>query len=166
MPTPPSVAAAGSRTRCFRHRPPVGAPGFAYTAHRDWLHEIGGVYEHNITGGGDAILASAVLGCDWGATFRQLSPAQFLHAKAYVRKANPQGKIAWVEGTIRHLSHGTVRSRGYTERNLATIAAGYDPDRDVTIDGNGLLAWAHEGAFLQESLWSYFRKRDDDTEQA
>lgn len=143
-----------------------GAPGFSWAARRDWLREIGGVYEHNITGGGDAVFALAVLGVDWGVMFRQLSPAQFMHAKAYVRKASPKGKVAWVEGAIRHLNHGTVRSRRYAERNVATIAAGYDPERDVTIDENGLLAWTREDVFLQQSLWSYFRKRDDDTEQA
>lgn len=144
----------------------TGAPGFAWAARRDWLRQLGGVYDRDITGGGDAVFASAVLGTGWRDTFCRLSPAQFLHAKAYMRAAKVNGSVACVEGTIRHLNHGTVRSRYYADRSVATVAAGFDPERDVTIDENGLLAWTGEDAFLHRSIDTYFRKRDDDTDQA
>ena len=139
-----------------------GMTGLAWCCRRDWFssRRIGGWYDRAGNCWGDAIFAAGVTG-RYGMISTALPPAVFLSVMPWCR-AMRGTRFGVVEGQARHLDHGSNRSRNYTAQCTPLIAAGYDPERDVTVDNNGLLAWAVDDPFLRTACLCYFQNRKDD----
>src|SRR6185295_4844350 len=114
---------------------PFYAPGLAWAANRRLLDDHG-FYDAGIVGGGDSLMAAALLG-QYESISRRYSFQESRH-RHYFKWAVPFDKsvdrrIGHVAGTIFHLKHGQVKNRGYVERQKGLASFDFDPDIDLTI---------------------------------
>ncbi len=142
-----STGRALERRRVLRDYFLHGHTGFAWAARRDLLARHG-LYDRDVTGGGDVDFAHAVHGDQdfWDGLNEYsvaLSEPLRAHLTAWGRAlfADVGGRVAHVPGRILHLWHGDVAARPYAERLDLLRTAGFDPERHVAIDGQGCLRW-------------------------
>jgi hypothetical protein len=148
-----SVALAGGS--------PDTGPGAVWVASRDWLAKIGGLYDRNIVGGGDAVLFEAISGQRTRYRERQ-SPRSRDHLDRWIESVGPV-RYACLPGTIRHLWHGDFANRQYVSRDAIMRQYDYDPERHITIDSRGLLAWTDAAPqAMRDSVAAYFAGRKED----
>jgi len=143
-------------------------PGFAWAARRAVLREIGGLYDRHILGSGDSMMAAAIAGL----ADRVLPHTLRQWAGEYYRQwsdkaaAAVQGDVGCVPGTLRHLYHGSLPNRRYRHRISRLMSLGFDPDRHIELDEEGLWRWtgaapAEVRAYVEE----YFHaRREDDSD--
>jgi hypothetical protein len=104
-----------------------GQPGACWVASRQWLDSIGGLYDRNIVGGGDAVFFEAVSGQRTQYRQRQ-SPAGQKHLGEWVAKVVGV-KIEYVPGAAFHLWHGDLKNRQYVSRDAILRRFDYDDFR-------------------------------------
>lgn len=140
---------------------PSTGPGACWVASRKWLDSIGGLYDRNIVGGGDAVFFEAVSGQRTKYRDRQ-PPASQRHLGEWVDRVGPVA-IGYVAGSVRHLWHGDRANRQYVSRDAIMCRWQFDPDVHVAVDDAGLLAWtdaAPQG--LRDDVAGYFAGRRED----
>jgi hypothetical protein len=140
---------------------PGTGPGAAWVASREWLDSIGGLYDRNIVGGGDAVWFEAVSGVRTQYRDRQ-SQASQRHIGQWVEEV---GKVRYtcLPHAVQHLWHGEFSNRQYVGRDAIMRRYGFDPDRHVAIDSSGLLAWADAAPqAMQDEVAAYFAGRRED----
>jgi hypothetical protein len=140
---------------------PDTGPGAAWVASRDWLQSIGGLYDRNIVGGGDATFFEAVSKQRTKYRERQSEASK----KDLGRWVEAVGSVRYgcLPGAVRHLWHGDFGNRQYVSRDAILRRFEFDPDKHVEIDSNGLLAWtdaASQG--LRDAVAGYFAGRRED----
>jgi len=145
------------------------ATGFAWAARREFLAHHG-LYTRSIAGGGDTALACALYGCpEVCVAHHNLNAAQ---ARSYREWARPMsrdlgGRVGFVPGLLHHLWHGSMEDRHARERHRVLAASGFDPERDLARDADGLWRWANPPADLRLYLREYFhRRREDDVPES
>jgi hypothetical protein len=138
--------------------------GHAWCARRDLLDHRG-LYDRNILGSGDKMIAFAVT-AQWEEViaFDALSPA---HAADYRRWALPfhdstHGGMGYVDSGIFHLWHGDFRRRHYYERIKILNAFDYNPAADVTVDTEGCWRWNSPKYEMHQKIREYFQGRSED----
>lgn len=127
--------------------------GYAWAARR----ELFPLYDAAVIGGGDWLNAAG-----WrGVPCRNLtpSPAWQTHYDRWAAEAQRKagGKVGCLAGEIFHLDHGSHKGRQYNERYR--LVRGLDPERDVTIDDNGLWSWTSEQ--YAAAVRGFFERRQD-----
>ena len=138
--------------------------GLAWAANRRLLDDHG-FYDAGIVGGGDSLMAAAMLGQHESISRRySFSEARRRH---YFRWALPfnksvAGRIGYVPGTIFHLKHGEVENRGYVDRQKALANFDFDPDIDLRVGQNGAWDWARPRPDLESFIRKYFMSRAED----
>lgn len=140
-----------------------GQPGGAWAARRDWL-ETNSLYDRNIVGAGDVLLTYALFGQRSGYLTDRSTPAMNRDFRRWGRGVweSVRGEVGLVAGDLVHLYHGSFTNRQYPERNEWLLSAGFDPQRDVTVDSNGLLAWTGRQPELALRVAEYFSERHED----
>jgi len=148
-----SVSLAGGR--------PDTGPGAAWVASRQWLKRIGGLYDRNIVGGGDATFFEAV--SKQRSWYRDRQPqASKKHLGDWIDSVGSV-KYGCLPGTIRHLWHGDFANRQYVSRDAILMQFGFDPMRHIEIDANGLLAWTDAASpEFRAAVAGYFAGRRED----
>jgi hypothetical protein len=136
------------------------APGGAWIASVAWLRSIGGVYDRNICGGGDATFFEAVTGARTNYVERQTRHLRD-DCQKYVRHVNG-ASVAFVPGTVRHLWHGDREHRQYVSRDEILARHDFDPQRDLAIADFGLYKLRDPFGRLAADIWQYFADRRDD----
>jgi len=141
------------------------ATGFAWAARREFIVRHG-LYTRSIAGGGDTALACALYGCpEVCVAHHNLNAAQ---ERSYREWAGPlsrdvEGRVGFVPGLLCHLWHGSIKDRHARERHRVLADSGFDPERDLARDADGLWRWASPPAKLRTYLREYFhRRREDD----
>jgi hypothetical protein len=71
--------------------------------------------------------------------------------------------VGYVDGCAIHYWHGPKSKRGYGTRWKILIDNGFDPDKDLTYDGNGLYIVNPTKTKMLEELKEYFASRDEDS---
>lgn len=136
------------------------SPGGAWAARRD----VFPLYDRHIVGSGDAMAVEGWTGVLGRCLNRMNGPMQkdFL-AWAEQAERKVAGEIGVMPGDAMHLYHGTRANRQYVDRWVPVIDAGYDPQRHVTVDAQGLLAWTDEAPnALVAWVRDYFASRKED----
>ncbi len=137
------------------------APGGAWVASREWLSRIGGIYDRNIVGGGDAVFFSAV----------SKQPSKFLGRQPDAVRIDAQQWIDQVAevrygclpGAVRHLWHGDRENRQYHSRDAMLCQFDFDPRAHLRIGSNGLLELTDSAPTgLSAAIAEYFAARRDD----
>ena len=139
-----------------------GHTGFAWAARRTLL-ETHGLYEANLLGNADTDIAHAMFGNSdyWG--LAKLGDRGRAHVRRWAKPfaADVDGSVAFVDGVVTHLWHGSTEHRLYDRR--LDVLHGFDPDRDLVRDESGLLAFSADApAELRAWARDYFASRRED----
>ena len=167
---------------CYHHQravPPIGGkfhnyyyapgvkgvgfwhPGFAWAARRDALDHLGGLVDWAILGGGDLFMAYALIGTleqrrmprSLGATGVRWLHEWQSRAEKYIRR-----NIGYVPGLLLHYWHGRRSERAYKDRGQILVEAGFDPERDLKRDWQGLWQLTDRSHRLREGIRRYFER--------
>ncbi len=145
-------------------REQLWSTGLAWAANRRLLEDHG-LYDAAIAGGGDSFMVSAMYGqFDTAMKKLALNAARQRH---YLKWAVPfhrsvAERIGHVSGTIYHLKHGTIKNRGYLDRQDQLAGFDFDPEIDLRIGPNGAWQWARPRPELESFLTGYFISRNED----
>jgi hypothetical protein len=140
---------------------PNAAPGGAWMASRRWFDSIGGLYDRNVCGGGDATFFDAVTASRSGYLERQ-APQLRLDSIEYCQRV---GGARWgcLPTSVQHLWHGERDHRQYHSRDEILARGGFCPRRDVRVNHNGLLEWTTRADLsMRAEVWGYFVNRRED----
>ena len=147
--------------RSLRRYADHGHTGFAWAARRGLL-ERHGLYDANLLGNGDTDVAHATLGSTsyWG--LRKLGEQARAHLRRWAGPfaADVGRSVAYVDGVLTHLWHGSQRDRLY-DRPLDVLLT-FDPERDLVVGSDGLYHWADASAELRAWSRDYFLARRED----
>ena len=126
---------------CDRGLPAEAWPGFAWAARRDVLEEIGGLYEHDLSGPNDVLMSLALYGDFENSYLMRYSGAFRDHWFKWATAAYGavQGNVGWIEAELTHLWHGPFVQRRYLERTVRLYEAGYDPAQHTATGASGFL---------------------------
>lgn len=158
---PPSVFSNQGRSQKLGY-----SPGFAWASRRETIEELT-LYDAMIMGGGDKVVAAAAYGrIEETVEAYAMNACQARHFRAW---AGPffkriRGDIGHVEGMIFHLWHGRQRDRRIGTRYQGFEEFGFDPFRDIRIDGNGCWRWNSAKPELHRFVKDYFASRREDGE--
>jgi hypothetical protein len=141
-------------------------PGFAWACRRETWEALGGLIDFSILGAADYLMASAITGdltlSDWLApSYRAPILEWQARADRYV-----QGDLGYVDGLILHHWHGPKAKRGYRDRWRIFHDHGFDPDRDLKRDWQGLWQLTERSPGLRDDIRGYFRQRDEDAPES
>jgi len=150
----------GAASTLAEKRVPAYAPGGAWMASRQWLDSIGGVYDHNILGGGDAVFFSAITKVMNDFITRQPEGVR-AHAQAWIDSV-PVTKWGFVPGLARHIWHGDKKHRQYVSRDEILCRYDFDPAKHLRVGANGLLELHSAPDGLAPAILQYFLDRRDD----
>lgn len=153
-----------------------GQTGFGWAARADVLQHVL-LYENAIVGGGDKMIFMASI----------IQPHEHDHLKELTYSHIPCEKcghrnmslpyttnyLAWahrwsqavnrqvgyVEMEIKDMFHGKRSDRKYMSRRNILFRHEYDPDNDLTVDGNSSFEWADNKQEFSKDMHSYFLSR-------
>ena len=141
-------------------RGPSGAPGGAWMASRQWVESIGGLYDRNIAGGGDATFLEAVTGIATAFSERQ-APRLMEDCKRYCEHVGG-AKFGHIAGAVKHLWHGDRSNRQYISRDEILCRWDFDPQAMIETDGKAWRWTEAAPAGLQIEIANYFANRKED----
>jgi hypothetical protein len=138
-------------------------PGFAWAARREVLERCQ-LWDDNVVGNGDAMMACAMYG--WWRHNEILFYSDKMQ-EAFRVWGQPfwqeiQGRVGFTPGRVVHLWHGSMRNRRYVDRARWLAMAQFDPKKDLRYGSNGLLEWASDKKWLHERIRQYFFERRED----
>lgn len=143
----------------------LGTPGFAWAARREVL-EKHGLYETDVTGGNDAIMAAGLYGWYHHQQVCLGNHAMRHDARNYMRGLHDEirGYVGYIPCTASHLWHGAHSNRAYNKRRRTLGDHGFDPFRDLEDDQEtGLLRWTEYATpELRAFVHGYFHSRRED----
>lgn len=133
----------------------LGHPGYAWAFRRDWLAQ-NPLCEHCVVGAGDGMLAVRL-----GLAPSSICPFSLTLS---LMSRYPRVRVGHLDGTIRHLFHGTGSNRQYVSRHTefkkAFGSAAYDTFVERRTDG--LLGWiAPKREAINSIMIRYFVGRGD-----
>ena len=140
-------------------------PGFAWAARREAFEMLGGLLDVGILGSSDHHMAWALAG-------DALATAPKTIASGYKRRVlewqdratrHIRGDLGYMRGTILHHWHGKKRDRRYADRWDILINHGFDPDKDLKRDWQGLWQFTSRGERMRNDIRAYFRSRTEDS---
>ena len=143
----------------------AGTTGYAWCAQRAVLAEVG-FYDRCIVGGADRELALSLLyppgRIPRGSMRIHHEPlrAHLAPWQARLHRA-AGGRAAHRPGVLHHFFHGEAKSRRYRDRHAILGEHGYDPERDIALDGQGCWAWSTGNRALVEAVGAYFDSRNE-----
>lgn len=71
--------------------------------------------------------------------------------------------LGYVNGTIIHHWHGSLKNRKYVERWQILAKNNYNPHTDIKYNNIGLIEFTEEGSKLIEPIIEYFNQRNEDS---
>lgn len=140
-------------------------PGLAWAAHRDIIEGLG-LYDRLATGAGDAALLWAARGefnnHFFGQRLNQAIREDWLRWGARLHQ-RVRGRMGFVDMEVSHLYHGSRLNRQYGTREVALLTHGYDPERHVQYNADGVLEWTPASPpEMRDRLREYFQNRRED----
>ena len=140
-------------------------PGFAWACTRFAYERMGGLYEHNVLGGGDSVIAKALIGHRALAESQGFQRQYVEHVDAWQRRAFGL-RLGYVPGLVRHYFHGSKRNRRYLDRYKLLVKHRYTPDMlepaPPQSQAPGLLLLREQPALAQDVMKYFAERREDD----
>lgn len=143
-------------------------PGLAWIWDRDTLSEMGGLLTCDILGGGDYMMARAMVGnyervLPDGVTENYKIKIQQWQGAAM---ASVKERLGFISGTLIHFFHGAVASRNYESKWSIVVDNRFDPFRDLCDNADGIVQWSYQvSPRMKRDVSSYFRVRNEDSIQ-
>lgn len=145
----------------------VWHPGFAWACTRKAWNDMGRLIDFAILGAADHHMALALVNCVHMSRPGNISESYKRRLLDWQERVNRpgsiQGKIGYVKGTIIHGWHGRFKDRKYQERWEIIVNCGYDPDKDIKKDWQGLYTFDRPKPRMEQLLHKYFCDRNEDT---
>ncbi len=143
-------------------------PGFAWSARRSFIEQVGGLMDWTLLGAADHIMACAILGkLPLPVRLEKDCPNYIVLAKEWMKQAAQiKGNLGYVPTTLLHTFHGAKKNRKYVERWQILFQNQYDPLRDIKHDWQGLIALSGNKPKLRDELNAYFLVRNEDSTDA
>jgi len=140
-----------------------GHSGFAWAATRAFWEQTGGLMDFAILGSADHHMAWAMAGSVDSSIHKGMRPSFFRRCHEWQARATriTHGNVGFAPGRIEHSFHGSKKKRAYRERWQMLIEHGFDPDRDLVTDDQGLVQLAGKPA-LEQAIRLYNRARNED----
>lgn len=153
---PKHIENGGEMSFCHSH------PGFSWAARRETILQMGGLYDGHLSGSGDSIMVLGFYGLfkyyDFGGSFKN-HISRWYH-KAYEAVGE---SISYVPGLIKHLWHGGRPDRNYDTELKALIQLGFDIEKHVVSDNNGLWTWSPSAPeTVKRYMKTYLMNRRED----
>lgn len=143
----------------------IGATGFAWAGRREIL-ERHGLYEKDVTGGGDVEIAAAFYGWFDHRVVVHGTNGMRQDIRDYVANVykDVRGFVGYLPSSVSHLWHGSRRDRNYTERRDRLVELDFNPMADIEDDPvSRLLRWSDTcNPELKEYVKGYFSSRRED----
>lgn len=141
-------------------------PGFAWAFRREFFDAVG-FYPWSVTGAGDTVTATGLLGIErFSSTDKAIGDLNLANGVADEWIARAQdfmgGKSAgWIDGQVWHEWHGTRRDRQYVHRHV--IMDQIDAREHVRLNADGILEWTDQAPKdARAALAHYFDTRRED----
>lgn len=136
-------------------------PGYAWAMTRKCYEKIGGLFESNIAGGGDRVMALSFI--QKLETIRDImSDSHYNHAMKFQDRCIDI-KIDYLRLVIRHYYHGDKKNRLYKSRHESLIEFNYNPKIMLEKDKDGILIPSiHFPIELLHKIKNYFYLRNED----
>lgn len=140
-------------------------PGFAWAMRREAFDHLGGLIDLGILGASDHHMAWALAGNVNKSMPGKIHANYKKHLKIWQERAEAHIRrdIGYVPGTILHHWHGKKSDRKYIERWDVLVKHGFDPERDLKRDWQGVHTLTEEGARMRDDLREYFQQRNEDS---
>ena len=138
--------------------------GSAWAASRAFLNQHL-FYDACIVGGGDSAFVRAAYG-----SFEDAMRLQLMNERRrehFMAWAGPfhaavRSHVAFVEGNLLHLWHGTPQDRRYRNRNEGLEPFQFDPYSDIAVDDTGAWRWNSDKPAMHDYVRGYFMSRRED----
>jgi hypothetical protein len=136
-----------------------GHTGFGWAVRRTALAD-GMLYDACIAGGGDHVMAHAFCG-DWESPCltRMMGDHSPWHRHAMKWSAEiysrTRARMGVVPGSVFHLWHGDLATRGHVRRYQSLHEECFDPETDLQIDSGGCWRWSSEKPRLHRAVSDY-----------
>lgn len=149
-----------------------GSPGLAWAARREAWDQMGGLIDYCIVGAGDWYFANIIMDTldrviggrnDLTAPFlRKVHEYQENFARAKWEERPLLRNIGVMKGSVSHYWHGPRTTRQYGTRGKILTGNGFDPDRDLKRDWQGLYQLTDRVPKLRRDIQRYFANRKED----
>jgi hypothetical protein len=140
----------------FTEWDPSFHPGFAWGMRREWYNKVG-FFDWAVSGSGDTLSAIAWLSKTPKPSFQSIPQSISKKFKEFQDLSKP--RISFVQGSVRHLFHGSRENRQYSSRhrmiNVETAI-----DELIEIDEGGVFSWKDKS--WNAVFLDYFKSRKDD----
>jgi hypothetical protein len=143
--------------------------GYGWAAKKSFLMNIGGLFDKDIVGDSDYIMAKA-----FSAELYQLEEWYKTKNQYYLKEVrdwqinvvnNMNGSVGFVKGQINHTYHGSPDNRGYDVRKgiLHSELVPFKPLEHIFYDKNGLIHYTPKlRGYFMTVIGAYFQRRLDD----
>jgi hypothetical protein len=150
--------------------PPRLFPGLAWACTRKAWDDVGGLIDFAIWGGGDWHMAHALIGGkieemmreDLHRNYKNKVMQWYDRCRTHVRQ-----NIGVMEGTVFHAWHGRKADRRYNEKHRILAECGFDPDRHLKRDFQGLWQLHDDGSNayikIRDAMRRVAKERDEDS---
>ena len=142
--------------------------GFAWACSRKAYDALNGLFELGIIGTGDAYMALSMINrvnayFELKKEFHQnISQEFYFRVKEFELKWKRNSfKLSFINGTVEHHWHGSLRDRHYDMRNKILGRHRYNPTKDLMRDDEGLMGLSKDGERMHDDLMKYFFTRNE-----
>jgi hypothetical protein len=142
-------------------------PGYAWAARRGALNSVGGLIDFAIMGSADYHMACGLVGRIDQSFFPNISDGYRDELLDWQDLALRHIKysVGYVPMTLTHFWHGKKKNRGYLHRWKVLTDAGFDPNRHLYTDIQGVLRLDDDQIAIRDGITRYFRSRNDDSNE-
>lgn len=110
-------------------------PGFGWAYSRKAFEQAGGMFEYELSGHGDGVIAHCMMGgFDWNTYWIPFSSDGHRDAVLAYNSSCAGLQMGYTPGVVRHYFHGTYESRKYLERRQIYNDFKFDPLLDLRHD--------------------------------
>jgi hypothetical protein len=159
------VLASGSHFWRFNGGPyEYPHPGYAWGWQRRALDRIGGLFDLGGMGSGDHHMALGMIGRPDASLPQGVTQSYANAVTSWSRRAKAEinGKLGFVHGTIEHPFHGRKIDRGYESRWEMFLKHDFDPLTDLKRNTSGVIEFAGNKPDLERAFDRYLRAREED----
>jgi hypothetical protein len=143
-----------------------GHSGYAWACTRYFYENVGKLIDFAVLGSADHHMAWAMVGRAQDVIQDYGGAAYWTRVLEWQQKAFrvTKGSVGYVHGRIEHAFHGSKAKRAYGTRKALLEKCGFDPNRDLTYDAQGLIVLDNHK--LEAAIRTYLSARDEDSTEA
>lgn len=137
-------------------------PGYGWACTRKSYNEMNGLFDYDILGSSDTIMAYSIIGIGLK-SIPQSSSNEYKELILDFESKIKHLRLGYVPGVIRHYFHGSRKNRKYNERLQILTKNNYSPKLHLKKNENGILVPSkHCPKEMLDQIYNYFKQRNED----